>query len=549
MRVVACGAEPIDPSALRAFSAATGIPESAHLPLYGLAEATLAVAAPRRGGIRARAIDGIERVIVGPPLPGVEIRIVNGAGEVVPGEGEIEVRGAGVAAGYWRDPEATAGLHRDGWMRTGNLGLLDGGELVVTGRSKDVVIVDGRNVHAADVEELVERVPGVKPGGSVFVADARAHPERGVVALVLADGEAWRVLPRVATLVRGEIGAPVSVVAIDRVPRTTSGKKRRAEVRARVAAGALDRAPHASTLALVRAAWSDALGRPVIDDHSELRDLGGTSLQAVRIMAAIAARGGVAPDHRLLARASTVHALACLLESEQEAPEVAGPGAASIAIVSLALRVPGASGPRSLFALAADKRCMIGPAPAARGMGGVAGGFVDDVNMFDAQRFAIAADEAAAMDPQQRIMLTVASEALERAGLSDDQRRACGVFVGAGHQAYLEHVLPHVAGGARSLPPGALAGNLLEHDRGPRGERVRSARTGALSGHRLLVVAGRAPRRLPVAARRRLRRRDHRRRPPQPVAHSVHAVLSRRCSVADRPVPPVPGRRGRHRAR
>ncbi len=465
VRVVASGAEPLQPAVLRAFSASTGIPESCHLPLYGLAEATLCVAAPRELGVRTRVIDGIERVIVGAALPGTEVRLGDG--------GEIEVRGPSVTAGYWRDEESTATLLRDGWVRTGDLGVLHNGELVITGRTKDVIIVGGRNLHAADVEDLVERVAGVKPGGAIAVADDRVEPERLAVAVVLRDGaDAWRVLPRIAQAVEGEAGVTPLVFAADRVPRTTSGKKRRVELRDRLRSEGLDDIPHASSVALVAAAWQQALGRPVTDLDAHFRDLGGTSLQAVEVMTYLDVHGGVVPDHRILARASTVRSLARLLEQADNDGAPAPPAPSDrdrIAIVSLALSVPGARGPQSLFDLArafegGSVPTRIGPAPHDRLMP-VSGGFLDDVATFDAARFGISADEAAAMDPQQRLFLTLADEARQRIGLPENELRAlshaCGVFVGAGHQAYLEHVLPHVGQDARALPAGTLAGNLL----------------------------------------------------------------------------------------
>ncbi|QRE72403.1 AMP-binding protein [Methylobacterium aquaticum] len=111
----------------------------------------------------------------GPPLEGVEVRILAGAaapgGEGAP-VGEIAVRGSIVFSGYYEDPAATAAALADGWYRTGDIGFIDGGELFISGRIKDVIIVHGRNYYAHDIEEVVSAEAGVVPGRAVAVGVA-----------------------------------------------------------------------------------------------------------------------------------------------------------------------------------------------------------------------------------------------------------------------------------------------------------------------------------------------------------------------------------------
>ncbi|MDP2312888.1 MAG: AMP-binding protein [Pseudomonadota bacterium] len=482
LRFLFNGAEPIDPAVCRAFSRLTGLPESAHAPMYGLAEATVGVSATVEG-LRTVRVGERDRVDLGAPLPGVRVRVVDADDtEVTGGVGAVQVAGPNVASGYWQDPDATAALRCGEWIRTGDVGALVGGRLVLVGRDKDLLVVNGRNVPAHDVEAIVDAVPGVRL--AVATADARAAGERVTLAVVLApDAEPWRVLAEVRRVVAIGLGAE-DVVArpIDHIERTTSGKKRRAIVRAAVEAGALD-APAPATVVAVRRLWESVLRRPLLDAELDtgFRDLGGGSLAAVDLLAKVDATFGHAPDHRHLLAADSVHRMAAWVERTDgeagaghvvaarepdagpfgrdpavpdpaapnapvrpvdQSPDHAAPNAparpvdqrpdhaklstptpsrgdatlptapgfpaAPIAIVASACRLPGADAPADLAALLA------GPSRIGPGRHGV-GGWLADVASFDAARFGIAADEAAAMDPQQRIFLTVAAEALERA--------------------------------------------------------------------------------------------------------------------------------------
>lgn len=189
VRLLLVGAEPIAPRVWREFAARAGqagLDTTAMLPVYGLAEATLAVTVPplgktaqplrldRRELSAGRAVpgegDAVELMDVGRPVPGCSVRITDRTGRVLEAGrvGHIEVRGPQVARGYHRDPGASEAAFTDGWLRTGDLGFLHDGRLCVTGRHKDVVFVGGRTFHAIDVEETAAATPGL-PGGTVAV--------------------------------------------------------------------------------------------------------------------------------------------------------------------------------------------------------------------------------------------------------------------------------------------------------------------------------------------------------------------------------------------
>lgn len=186
VRLVTIGSEPISPELCRRFAALLapcGLRPGALAPGYGLAEATVGVTlAPLNEGIRTHSInraemaasgavapvmpgpDAVELVDLGLPLPGCEVRIVDERDEVVDEAvvGDVQVRGPNVTAGYHHRADNTA-LFCGDWLRTGDRGFLLGGRLTVTGRAKDVLFVNGRKFHAADLEEVIGRVPGVRP--------------------------------------------------------------------------------------------------------------------------------------------------------------------------------------------------------------------------------------------------------------------------------------------------------------------------------------------------------------------------------------------------
>ena len=253
------GAEAVAPSVLRAFQqrfAAWGFRPEALTPVYGLSEATLAVTfstldKPFRCEHFAREAltsegraeadpTGTEMVSVGRPLPGTDIEVVGVAGAPLPAGqvGRIRVRGPSIMDGYLGRPEATAQALDDGWLDTGDLGFLFDGELFLTGRAKDVVILRGRNHSPIEIEHAVDDVAGVRRGCAVAVSwmpEGAAREQfflfveqrRDATPEVVADlGEACRK----ATLAAAGLEPDkVLVLAPGTLPRTSSGKLRRQE--------------------------------------------------------------------------------------------------------------------------------------------------------------------------------------------------------------------------------------------------------------------------------------------------------------------------------
>ena len=264
-RVAGIGGEMIRPKALAEFAtvfAAAGFDERAFVASYGLAEATLAVTfAPLGQGVRSDTVelgDAFERrrlaapagpragrtrafAICGRPMPGYAIEIRDEHGRVLPERrvGRVCIRGPSLMTGYDHNPEATRQvLLEDGWLDTGDMGYLVDGELVVTGRSKDLIIVNGRNIWPQDLEWAVERLPGVRPGDvAAFAVTGEDERERIVVIVQCrtADPRQQAEFRRtVQAVVNRQAGTECELVLAP--PRsltyTTSGKLSRAAARA-----------------------------------------------------------------------------------------------------------------------------------------------------------------------------------------------------------------------------------------------------------------------------------------------------------------------------
>ncbi len=269
-KVALNGAEPVAPSVLRAFQrrfARWGFRPEALTPVYGLAEAALAVTFSRLDeesvtarfdrrrlaeGVARREAGGVELASVGRPLAGTELEVVGDGGEALEEDrvGRVLVRGPSLMEGYLGRPDLTAEVLRGGWLDTGDLGFLHRGELYLTSRAKDVVILRGRNHSPVEIEQAAARVDGVRgdcaasvgwlPEGApgevlaVFVEHRRGATAETVAGLPAACAAA--VLA--ATGLKPDA---VHVVAPGTLPRTSSGKLRRREILRRHLAGELGR--------------------------------------------------------------------------------------------------------------------------------------------------------------------------------------------------------------------------------------------------------------------------------------------------------------------
>ncbi len=268
-RSAGLGGDMIRTGPLHAFAerfAAVGFSASTYVASYGMAEATLALSmAPLGQGLRVESID-IERlerdgaavttssaqrardfVRCGPPLPGHELQVRNEDGDIQPERqaGRIYARGPSLMGGYFDRPEDTAHvLSADGWLDTGDLGFFVEGEIVITGRGKDLILLNGRNIWPQDLEWTAEaEVEGLRSGD--VAAFSTPGPGEEIVAVLVQTrgGDAVSraaLAEQVATVLRTRHGveAQVHLVGVHDLPQTSSGKLSRSKAKAAFLAGA-----------------------------------------------------------------------------------------------------------------------------------------------------------------------------------------------------------------------------------------------------------------------------------------------------------------------
>lgn len=518
-----CGAELVRSRTLRAFQqkfAAAGLRPSALLPCYGMAESTLFITG-RKGGeqtlqvdrealarnllVEARTDAGSHALVsCGEPAPEHEVRIVDPdtlktlpEGRV----GEIWVRGPSTCDGYFQRPSESAQVFAaytrdtppDGpFLRSGDLAALRESQLFVTGRLKDLLIIRGRNIHPGDLEQTAEAASRTLRAGCGAAFSVDIEGEEQVALCYEVQAGTNRDLQAVLLAVRTALGEQhgvtpyqIRLVASGLVPRTTSGKVRRAECRRLFLAGELravaewvaPRAPvetEAATLteaSQTRASQGEILGRLLqivssltfqatgeADPHMSFY---GSGLDSVKLASALGELSewlampispSLAFDYptpwKLASALSGLQQGNSLPRAEKSNAVRAGEqDERSVAVVGMSCRFPGGESLDRFWELIEGGHLAIREVPSARWeldafydpkleqsdkMNTRFGGFLEHIEDFDAQFFEVSPNEAAETDPQQRLLLEVAWEALEDAGLPADQLAGSnvGVFVG-----------------------------------------------------------------------------------------------------------------------
>ncbi|MEE1890384.1 non-ribosomal peptide synthetase [Pseudomonas carassii] len=352
-RVAYSGSEPIRQDSLDTFAekfAACGFDASSFFASYGLAEATLFVSGSRRGqGIGALELDaeafaanraepgkGSVLMSCGYPQPGHAVRIVEPQQLQVLADnqvGEIWAGGPSIALGYWRNPEASARtfVEMDGqtWLRTGDLGFMRDGEVFVTGRLKDMLIVRGQNIYPQDLEKTLEREVEVLRKGrvAVFAVDDQGEEGIGVAVEISRNVQKAHTPETLINTLRRVIAdacrqAPAVVLLLNpgALPKTSSGKLQRSACRLRMNDGSLDiyaRFPTAQTeqgngvagddlQARIAGIWRELLKVESVaaDDHFLL--LGGNSIAATQVTARLGDELGLQLSLRTLFEAPTL---------------------------------------------------------------------------------------------------------------------------------------------------------------------------------------------------------------------------------------------------
>ncbi|MFE9859171.1 type I polyketide synthase [Streptomyces sp. NPDC005780] len=499
LRGCVSGGAPAGPVFERAFEEICGVPFLEH---YGSTEAG-PVTMPAPGAARAAGSCG--RV-----LPGTRARIGDGSASSGGGdasdEGELWVAGPGVMAGYHGRPDDTAQVLRDGWYRTGDLARIDArGELTITGRVSELIIRAGENIHPTEVEAVLLALPDIKDAA----VTGRPDDVLGEVPVAYLVPEKAGALDRKAVLAacREQLSPfkiPAALYEVDEIPRTASGKAKRyalADRPARLLEAEASSPAGMDTVdlqALVRGEVAAVLDCAVdeVEPGTAFRDLGLDSLTSTELSSRLSAATGLSLSEAAAfdfptATEMAAHLAARLTGEPADAaparPDGAGTDDDPVVIVGMACRFPGGvESPEDLWRLVDEGVDAITPFPTDRGwdMDGLfdpdpgragrtyvrEGGFLSGVDRFDPAFFGISPREALAMDPQHRLLLEVAWEAFEHAGIDPGTVRGTptGVYAGLMYSDYAgrfadtpEHVEGHLGiGNAGSVASGRIAYTL-----------------------------------------------------------------------------------------
>lgn len=331
VRLIFNGAEPISADLVEEFLTRmepAKLNRTAMFPVYGLAEASLAMTFPPVGrpyiatsfkreslgvGSEAQVVsrtdkDAVELVGVGRAIPYSQVQISGDDDAPLPDGrvGHVYIRGENVTRGYYENPEANAAaLTKDGWLRTGDLGLVYQGETYISGRAKEIIFVNGQNYYPHDLENIAHRVEGLELG-KVVAAGARRKDEQveKLVVFVLHRSDMKDFLPlanQVSRLINENTGIEVGeVVPVKRIPKTTSGKIQRHLLEESYVQGEFDaelaelrtlreaqRGPASSSRTAIedqlKTIVDAALEGKRVDLHDNLFEIGASSLKLIEI--------------------------------------------------------------------------------------------------------------------------------------------------------------------------------------------------------------------------------------------------------------------------
>jgi amino acid adenylation domain-containing protein len=556
-RVAFNGAEPVRAQTLDRFVEAfapAGFRPEAFLPCYGMAEATLLVSATPaerapvvltadaqslgRGEIAEAVAERAATRLVssGRTVPGHVVAVVDATTCCPCADnrvGEIWVSGPSIAQGYWNRPEQSRdimGARLDGdadrvFLRTGDLGFLRDGELFVTGRIKDMMILRGKNVYPQDVEWAAESSHQALRAGGVAAFSIDSGGEERLVIVVeverrLKGGAAEEIIAAVGREVALALDLEVFAIRLIKttsLPRTSSGKIQRHACREAFVDGSLETVaawtrPEIATAPASEAKPEASMPRGRSSGHPQSRDaittwlaakvaallgirpddvdiraplagFGMGSLHAVRLAGELEEWLGRKLSATLVYDYPTIDTLAGFLAGESTGGEPvrfasssAQSGREPIAIIGIGCRFPGADGPTAFWELLRIGTEAIGEVPDSRwteaDLQGLdfprRSGFLKSIDRFDASFFRIAPREAIFLDPQQRMLLEVAWEALEDAGQVPERLagRPVGVFIGisTNDYAFIQVKRGGAAIGHRVTGnSGSIAANRISH--------------------------------------------------------------------------------------
>jgi acyl-CoA synthetase (AMP-forming)/AMP-acid ligase II/acyl carrier protein len=312
VRLIFNGAEPISVELCEEFLtrlAGAGLGRNTMYPVYGLAEASLAVSFPPVGAplktitlnrhrmnpgdpvepIPAHDPQALQLVSEGKAIPYTRVRIAGDDDQELAEDrvGHVHMTGDNVTRGYFEDPAANlAAFTADGWLRTGDLGLKHGGDLYISGRAKEIIFINGQNYYPHDLEAIAQRAPGLELGKVVAAGVRRRGAEtEQLVVFVLHRSGPEDFLPlatQVARLINEQTGLEVAeVVPVKRIPKTTSGKIQRHLLEVSYVDGEFD--AELAAIAALRAAQRNPAQRARNELEEQLKTICDAALEGKRV--------------------------------------------------------------------------------------------------------------------------------------------------------------------------------------------------------------------------------------------------------------------------
>lgn len=445
-------------------------------------------------------VDSFQVASEGYPVPGMHVRIVDENGKIVTEKklGEIQIKGDNVTSGYIYNSEATSKFIENGWLKTGDTGFMIEGKLCVTGRIKDIIFVNGQNFFAHDIEFKLEEIEGVEAGKVVVCGWHDEFEGREKVAIFSAlrvhKDKIHGFYANMLRRINETFGIAIEYVVLTKlIPKTTSGKVQRfmlvksflnneykdqtvtadellfngmEEAKGNEQINTLTPGENADK---IRKVWGVVLDKPIesLGYNQSFLSLGGTSIKAVQVLGMLEDDFKLTLSHDILINCKTINDMAIYIgelpngnTSEINGNKITIPSMekdADIAVIEMACRFPDATNPEEFWDNIVNGKCSIGEIPGDRWninqyyspsddntkTNCRTGAFLDKPFDFDAKFFNITDEEAAVMDPQQRIILELAYEILERAGYSKEKisGKSLALFIGASTNAYYEYHL------------------------------------------------------------------------------------------------------------
>lgn len=519
VRRIINGAEPISTSLVKVFLdklSVCGLKRSSMVQAYGMAEAALTITlspidkepvhhnlSRRIMGKDSKAVinneDNNDLVLIadlGYVVDGMELRIVNSEGKVVPERtiGEIQIKGRNITPGYLNNSKLNSEVFKDGWFNTGDMGFVANNRLSITGRMKDIIFVNGQNFYAHDLENRIEALEGVEPGKTAICAwhDEKENIEKvGLFSSLSMEPE---LHSKIIAFINEIMGVNIDyLVLVNQIPKTTSGKIKRfellenlknhkyinniyaaKELLAGKKAGKNDKkhseileevSEENNYLTNIRDIWGKVLDIPSesISFNMSFLALGGNSIKAIQLLSYLEEEFHITLNHDILIKCSTISDMNEYLinfinnsnlqiktdnikETEISLNKNDFFNNEDIAVISISCRFPEAETPEEFWNNIAAGKTSIIKIPDDRWdidkyydervkKGKTycdAGAFIDDPYGFDAEFFNISSEEAEIMDPQQRIMLELVYEVFQNAGYSKETVSGRNIGVFAG---------------------------------------------------------------------------------------------------------------------